>query len=86
MRTTEILVEADIQILRFDDPVGIQDVKVRNIPCTWEWDKSSREAAEMWAVHDWISNTFGDNIRSYWIQCVVGSPVKPHLKVIENQE
>lgn len=79
-RTTEIMVEADIQIWVKGDTKA-QEIRVKGIPCTWEWDKSSRDAAEAWAVHDWIDNTFGDNIETYWIICVVGSPVK-----IENQE
>ena len=73
-RKTEILVEADIQIWT-NGPDSLQEITVRDIPCTWEWDESSRGAAEAWAVHDWIDNTFGDNLETYWILCVVGSPV-----------
>lgn len=74
-RKTELLVEADIQTW-VSGTDKLQEITVRDIPCTWEWDKSSRSAAELWAVHDWIDNTFGDNIGTYWITCVVGSPVK----------
>ena len=76
LRTTQIMVEADIQIWVKGDPAGMQEIKVHNIPCTWEWDKSSRASAEIWAVHDWVDNTFGDNAPAYWIVCVVGSPVR----------
>ena len=74
-RKTELLVEADIQIWA-NGPESLQEITVRDIPCVWEWDKSSRDAAAAWAVHDWIDNTFGNNIETYWILCVVSSPVK----------
>lgn len=74
-RKTEILVEADIQIWT-NGPDSLQEITVRDIPCVWNWDESSRGAAEAWAVHDWIDNTFGNNLETYWILCVVGSPVK----------
>ena len=75
IRTTPILVEADIQIL-FKGEEKAQEITIKGIPCEWNWDETSRSAAEAWAVHDWIDNTFGDNIQTYWIFCVVGSPVK----------
>ena len=84
-RTTELLVSADLEIW-LKDSNEKQEIRVHFIPCTWKWDESTRQAAETWAVHDWVATALGDNIETYWIQCVVGSPVKPHLKVIENQE
>jgi hypothetical protein len=74
-RKTEILVEADIE-LYLKGAKEKQRIRVSNIHCVWDWDKGSRDSAEHWAVHDWIDNTFGDNLESYWILCVVGTPVK----------
>ena len=74
-RKTELLVEADIQIW-LGRTEGLQVITVRDIPCVWEWDNGSRFAAEYWAVYDWINDTYGDKLGTYWIQCVVGTPVK----------
>ena len=74
-RTTEILVSADIEVW-LKGAKEKQEIRVNNIPCTWGWDETSRGAAEAWAVHDWVATAFGDNIETYWIQCIVGSPVK----------
>ena len=74
-RQTKILVEADIE-LYLKDVKEKQRIRVSNIPCVWNWDNGSRESAEYWAVHDWIDNTFGNNLETYWIICVIGSPVK----------
>ena len=33
---------------------------VQDIPCVWQWDVLSREAAELWAVIEYISENFND--------------------------
>ena len=73
LRKTDLLVSSDI-IIRIRETGEEQELRVDNIPCTWEWDESSRDAAEYWAVADWISNTFGNNIDWFSIKCWSGSP------------
>jgi hypothetical protein len=72
-RKTEILVEADI-IIRIRKTGEEQNLTINDIACTWEWDESSRDAAEYWAVADWITDTFGNNIDWFSIKCWTGSP------------
>ena len=48
IRTTPILVEADIEIL-FKGEEKAQEITVKGIPCEWNWDETSRSAAEAWA-------------------------------------
>lgn len=33
-------------------------VNINNIPYTWVWEDMTREAAELWAVIDYVANTF----------------------------
>ena len=75
---TDILVEADISLI-IRETGEEQKLTVHNIPCTWVWEDISRDAAEYWAVADWIAETFGGNIQSFSISCVVGSPVKEEV-------
>lgn len=75
MSHTNILVSADI-IIRMRTSGEEQNLTVDNIPCLWVWADGSRDAAEYWAVSDWIAETFGGKIDWFSIKCVVGSPVK----------
>ena len=72
MRQTEIMVEADVEMMFASGKV--ERFRLADIPCTWIWDDMSREAAEYWAALDHVS----DNYKYDWmsIKSWVGSPVK----------
>ena len=72
---TNILIEADI-IIRIRETGEEQKLTVHDLPCLWVWADGSRDAAEYWAVLDWIENTFGNNVDWFSVACIVGSPVK----------
>tara|TARA_R110000868_G_scaffold382108_1_gene648609 strand:- start:559 stop:819 length:261 start_codon:yes stop_codon:yes gene_type:complete len=33
---------------------------IQEIPCVWQWDVLSREAAELWAVIEYVAENFTD--------------------------
>jgi predicted RNA-binding Zn ribbon-like protein len=72
MRQTDIMVEADVEMMLKNGKV--ERFRLADIPCTWIWDDMSREAAEYWAALDHVS----DNYKYDWmsIKSWVGSPVK----------
>ena len=70
---TEILVGADI-VIRVRETGEEQHLTVEGIPCMWVWNDGSRDAAEYWAVADWIAETFGNNIDWFSIKCWTGTP------------
>ena len=72
---TEISVDADI-VIRIRETGEEQNLTVEGIPCTWGWNDGSRDAAEYWAVADWITDTFGNNIYWFSIKCRTGTPKK----------
>lgn len=72
---TEILVDADI-VIRIRETGEEQHLKAEGIPCTWVWNDGSRDAAEYWAVADWITDTFGNNIDWFSIKCWTGNSKK----------
>tara|TARA_R110001606_G_scaffold396931_1_gene572107 strand:- start:112 stop:345 length:234 start_codon:yes stop_codon:yes gene_type:complete len=76
MRQTEIMVEADVEMMFTSGKV--ERFRLADIPCTWLWDDTSREAAEYWAALDHVS----DNYTYDWvsIKSWVGSPVKEKEK------
>jgi len=74
-RETRIHVDADV-IIRNRETTKEENISVNSIECVWHWDDGSRDAAEYWAVMDWVSNTFGNNIDWFSIISWVGSPVK----------
>jgi len=37
---------------------NIEDVVISGIPCVWDWDTNSREAAELWAIMDHVADNF----------------------------
>ena len=71
-RYTLIMVEADVEIMYLNGYVD--KITISDIPCRWLWDEMSREAAEYWAVWEYI----GANYTFDWmsIKSWVGSPVK----------
>jgi hypothetical protein len=51
---------------------GIDEtVKIKGIRCTWVWEQMSREAAERWAVIDYVSDTF--NFKSFSVVSIASS-------------
>lgn len=36
-----------------------EQLAVRGVPFTWQWDEMSREAAEYWAAVDYVTHTHG---------------------------
>lgn len=72
---TEIMVDTDI-VIRIRETGEEQHLTAEGIPCTWVWSDGSRDAAEYWAVADWIANTFGNNIDWFSIKCWTGTPKK----------
>jgi hypothetical protein len=72
---TNLVIEADIAI-RIRETGEEQKLTVRDLPCTWVWAEGSRDAAEYWAVSDWIAKTFGNNIDWFNVICIVSSSVK----------
>ena len=84
MTHTNILVSSDITI-RLRSTSEEQNLTVDNIPCLWVWADGSRDAAEYWAVADWIAETFGTKVDWFSIKCVVGSPVV-EINKMENKQ
>ena len=71
-RQTEIMVDADVEMMFHCGK--IESFRINNIPCTWVWDDTSRDAAEYWAALDHIS----ENYMFDWftVKSWSGSPVK----------
>lgn len=47
---------------------NMEEVVISGIPCVWYWDTNSREAAELWAVMDYVADNFvfsGFSVTSY---------------------
>ena len=53
-RISKHLVDAEVLITTDDGEEVI--VGVRGIPCYWSWEDSTRAAAELWAVIDYVSD------------------------------
>ena len=75
MSHTNILVDADI-VIRNRLTGKEVDLSVKDIRCLWIWDDISRDAAEYWAVSDWIAENFGNGIDWFSIKSWNGSPIK----------
>ena len=71
-RCTELLIDADVEMMFHCGK--IESLRISNIPCTWMWDETSRDAAEYWAALDHIS----ENYMFDWftVKSWSGSPVK----------
>ena len=74
-RETRIDVDADV-IIRHKETAKEESLTVRGIECVWHWDDSSRDAAEYWAVTDYLCYTFGNTIDWFSIKSWTGSPRK----------
>jgi hypothetical protein len=74
-RETRIDVDADV-IIRHRETAKEESLTVRGIECVWHWDDISRDAAEYWAVADYLAHTFGNNIDWFSIKSWTGSPRK----------
>ena len=72
-RETRIDVDADV-IIRYRETGKEKSLTVRGVECVWHWDDSSRDAAEYWAVADYLAYTFGNNIDWFSIKSWTGSP------------
>lgn len=82
-RETRIYVDAEI-IIRHREAAKEESLNIKGIETVWHWDDSdtctecsiTRDAAEYWAVADWIAQTFGNNIDWFSIKSWTGSPKK----------
>jgi hypothetical protein len=75
-RETKILVEAQVELM-FDNG-NVSHFKIKNIPCLWMWDETSRECAEYWAALDYVTDNFEFDWMSIKSWC--GSPVKEEIE------
>ena len=73
-RYTNILVDADVEMMFHHGKPEPTKIRIKDIPCLWVWDETSREAAEYWAVWDYVGATFTFDWMS--IKSWSGSPVK----------
>ena len=71
-RYTNILVDADVEMMYHCGE--IENFRIENIPCLWVWDETSREAAEYWAVWDYVGANFNFDWMS--VKSWSGSPVE----------
>jgi hypothetical protein len=55
-RISKHLVDAQVLITTDDGQENI--VEIKGIPCYWSWEDSTRTAAELWAVIDYVSDNF----------------------------
>ena len=74
-RETRLFVDAEF-VIRHRETAKEESMTVKGIECVWHWDDGTRDAAEYWAVIDWVSNTFGNNIDWFSIKSWTGSPKK----------
>ena len=72
-RETKITVDAEIKI-RHRETGEEETLAVHGISTTWLWDEGSRDAAEYWAVADWVAQTFGNDIDWFSIGSWTGTP------------
>ena len=54
--TSKHLVSAEVECTRKDGSTGV--LQFKNIPLVWRWDVMSREAAELWAILDYVADNF----------------------------
>lgn len=74
-RYTNIIVEADVEMMLLDGKIN--KITIKDIPCLWIWDELTRDAAEYWAVWDYVGATFTFDWMS--IKSWSGSPVKERV-------
>ena len=75
-RCTNLTVDVDVEMRFHCGNVG--SFRIVNIPCVWQWDEVSRDAACYWAAFDHI----GENYNFDWmsIKCWSSSPVKEKVQ------
>ena len=73
-RYTNILVDADVEMMFHHGKPEPTKIRIKDIPCLWVWDETSREAAEYWAVWDYVGANFTFDWMS--IKSWSGSPIK----------
>ena len=73
-RYTNILVDADVEMMFHHGKPEPTKIRIKDIPCLWVWDETSREAAEYWAIWDYVGATFTFDWMS--VKSWSGSPVK----------
>ena len=71
-RQTDLLVDVDVEMMFHCGKV--ETFRLGNIPCVWEWDEMSREAAEYWSAFDHIGDNY--NFTAMSIKSWSSSPVK----------
>ncbi len=74
-RETRIDVDAEY-VIRHRETAKEDSLEVKGLECVWHWDDSTRDAAEYWAVADWIAQTYGNTIDWFSIKSWTGSPRK----------
>lgn len=74
MSETRLKIDADI-VLRYRDTAKEDSLTVEDIECVWVWEDGSRDEMTYWAVADWITETFGNEIDWFAIKHWRCSPV-----------
>jgi hypothetical protein len=72
-REPRLTIDAEIT-LRHRETGEEENLTVHGIEAIWQWDDLTRDAAEYWAVVDWIGQTFGNRIDWFSITSCTGSP------------
>ena len=63
-------IEAQVELTHISG--NIEDVVISGIPCVWDWDTNTREAAELWAIVDYVADNF--IFSRFYIVCYHSSP------------
>lgn len=71
-RYTHIIVDADVEMMFHCGK--IESFSITGIPCLWIWDELTRDAAEYWAVWDFVGAVYDFDWMS--IKSWSGSPIK----------
>ena len=74
-RATTLHVDAEF-IIRHRETGKEENLEVKGLECVWRWDDGTRDAAEYWAVVDWVSQTFGNSVDWFSVKSWTGSPRK----------
>lgn len=74
-RATRLHVDAEF-IIRHRETGKEENLEVKGLECVWHWDDGTRDAAEYWAVVDWIGKTFGNSVDWFSVKSWTGSPRK----------
>lgn len=74
-RETRIYVDAEYSI-RNRETGKEKSLEVKGLEAVWHWDAMTRDAAEYWAVVDWVAQTYGNTVDWFSIESWTGSPKK----------